>query len=309
MNQKNNQYVETTTTLITVCVCTYKRPQFLQRLLENLFDQKSDNIFTYSIVVVDNDFERSAETIVSCFKNKTKQPVNYFNEPRQSISHARNKAVEKATGDFIAFIDDDEFPENTWLLNLYKTLIAYKADGVMGPVIPHFETQPPQWVIRSRLLERRRFVTGTVLKPGDMRTGNVLLAKRIFSDDQTPFDPRFGRTGGEDSYFFRRMYAKGYTFVWCDEAQAYETVPPERYKRGYFLKRALLRGVGEAHSGSTTAIDAFKSLTAFILYTLALPSLFLAGHHLFMKYLVKDCDHIGKLLALCGIDVLKQRDF
>ena len=39
---------------ISVCICTYKRATFLGRLLENLRDQDTSGLFTYSVVVADN---------------------------------------------------------------------------------------------------------------------------------------------------------------------------------------------------------------------------------------------------------------
>jgi succinoglycan biosynthesis protein ExoM len=50
----------------------------------------------------------------------------------------RNKAIENATGDFVAFIDDDEFPTAGWLWNLFTACSAYDVAGVLGPVRPHF---------------------------------------------------------------------------------------------------------------------------------------------------------------------------
>jgi succinoglycan biosynthesis protein ExoM len=302
---------------ISVCICTYKRLRFLERLLERLYDQQTDNLFDYAIIVVDNDVEKSAEFFVTNFRKGGNLHISYFNEPRRSFSHARNKAVENAKGDFIAFVDDDEVPENNWLLNLYRTFCSFKADGVLGPVIPYFEIQPPQWTIRSHMFKRDRYSTGTSLTLRDLRTGNVLLAKHIFNANSPPFNPRFGRTGGEDGDFFRRMLEQGFSFVWCDEAPAYETVPPERYSRKYFIKRALLRGVSEARLikannakiPSLLVPSVVKSLIASSLYTFALPILFIIGRHIFMKFLIKDCDHIGKLLALCGIEVIKERNF
>jgi maltodextrin utilization protein YvdJ len=78
-------------------------------------------------------------------------------------------------------------------------------------------------------------------------------------------------------------------------------------KRGFFLKRALLRGVANAQKASFFSLSAFKSAVAFVLYAMALPVLLLLRHGLFMRYLVKECDHLGKLLALCGFTVVKER--
>src|SRR5271157_4115198 len=95
---------------ISVCVCTYKRPQLLQRLLDDLGTQETNGLFTYSIVVADNDHLRSGEAVVTGFAAASNIPVTYCVAPQQNISLARNEAIAHATGDFIAFIDDDEFP-------------------------------------------------------------------------------------------------------------------------------------------------------------------------------------------------------
>jgi hypothetical protein len=105
------------------------------------------------------------------------------------------------------------------------------------------------------------------------------------------------------------MIQKGDVFVWCNEACVNEFVSSERFKRSYFLKKGLLRGVANSKKVSFLSLDVFKSVFAFIIYTPALPALLLLRHDLFMKYLIKDCDHIGKLLALCGLEVLKERAF
>jgi glycosyltransferase involved in cell wall biosynthesis len=226
-------------------------------------------------------------------------------ESQQNIALARNKSVQNAKGNFLAIIDDDEFPPNNWLLILYKALNKYKVDGILGPVKPCFEGTPPQWVLRGKFCEKPSHTTGTVLKWNDTRTSNVLLRKEIFNNSENKFNPLFGR-GGEDKDFFRRMIEKGYIFIWCDEAPVYETIPSERCKRIFMLKRALLRGKVSLDYPSFGMLDIVKSFIAFFLYTLALPFFLLIGHHTFMKYLIKDFDHLGKLLAFCGFDVIKQ---
>ena len=295
---------------ISVCICTYKRPDLLVRLLASLEDQAADNLFSFSILVVDNDSQQSARSAVLDAQTKSKVAVRYAVEPEQNIALARNKAIQSATGDYIAFIDDDEFPADRWLLNLYTTCKKFKADGVLGPVKPYFEVEPPEWILKGKLLERKTYRTGTTMsKARDTRTGNVLLDVRMLLGQSPHFDRRFGKTGGEDVDFFRRKMAEGRRFVWCNEAPVFEANPFERLRRRYFLRRALLRGLVASRRERFSIFHTLQSIAAFLIYTSLLPVLILMGHHWFMKFLIKDCDHIGKILGMLGINPVRERDF
>src|SRR5437870_13323095 len=96
---------------ISVCICTFQRPLLLKRLLDRLEQKRTDNQFVYSIVVADNDTQLSAQPVVAEFMAKSRLEATYCSESRKNIALARNKALENAKGQFIAFIDDDEFPE------------------------------------------------------------------------------------------------------------------------------------------------------------------------------------------------------
>jgi len=103
------------------------------------------------------------------------------------------------------------------------------------------------------------------------------------------------------------MIRKGYVFIWCNEARAYEYVPPIRWKRMFLIKRALLRGEVSLNHPEMVIPSTIKSLIAIPVYTMALPLLLILGHHIFMQYLVKDLDHIGKILSLLGLNLIKQK--
>jgi len=298
---------------ICVCICTYKRPELLNKLLKKLQNQITEGLFLYSIVVVDNDSAQSARSTVDVLKNRPPIDIDYYVEPEQNIALARNKAVENAKGNFIAFIDDDEVPTDCWLLDLYKACNKCKADGVLGPVKPYFEKEPPQWIIRGKILERPSFSTGTILHWKDTRTGNVLLKKYIFDENNNIFDPLLGKCGGEDKEFFKKNIKKGYVFVWCDEAAAYEFVPQKRLKRSYFLKRALLRGRASCirlkrKNFLSRTYFIIKAISAILVYTLLLPFLLFFGQHVFMKYFIKDCHHIGSILGFLRIGSIASYD-
>src|SRR5207244_3881679 len=153
---------------ITVCVCTYKRPRLLKRLLDEVGRQESDGRFTYSIVVADNDHLQSGKEVVSNFAAASKVRVQYCVEARQNIALARNKAVENATGDFVAFIEDDEFFRR--MIDKGHKFI-WCGEAVVYEVVP-----PIRW--KRTFMLRRALLRGTVsvLQP---TFGAVDIAKAL----------------------------------------------------------------------------------------------------------------------------------
>ena len=291
---------------VSVCICTYRRADMLRRLLEKLAVLETENSFTYSAVVADNDAARSAEPIVRAVAAGLPYEIVYCSEPTKNIALVRNKTLEHARGDFIAFIDDDEFPVERWLIELLRTCEQRGVAGVLGPVRPFFDTPPPAWLIKGRFCERPEHPTGTVMEGSKCRTGNVLFRRTLIDGDAEPFRREFG-TGGEDVDFFMRMNTRGHVFVWCNEAPAYESVPPSRWTRRYLINRALLRGRNNLKLKGARARMVLTSCVAVPLYSVVLPFTLLGGQHIFMNYAIRFCDHLGRILALLHVHPVGER--
>jgi len=260
---------------IAVCICTYKRPDLLSKLLAGLEHQITEDLFTYSVVVADNDERRSAEPVVAAISAASPLTVTYCTQPDKNIALTRNAALHHAdAADLIAFIDDDELPVNEWLLQLFKAYSKSAVAGVLGPVRPRFLHEPPRWITKGSFFDRPVHPTGYRLTWMEARTGNVLFSKDILEDGGQPFDPKF-HSAGEDMDFFRRMMNRGKVFIWCEEAPVYEVVPPYRCSRMYLLKRALLRGSNFSKHPADRVKNVAKSLIAVSCYTVLLPVLLL----------------------------------
>jgi succinoglycan biosynthesis protein ExoM len=282
---------------VCVCICTFKRPELLATLLKKLEQQQLKDELTMSVVVADNDKHRSGEASVIEARARGRLAIVYCVEPEQNIAKARNAALRHAKGEYLAFIDDDEVPDDQWLVNAVRFCRAADVDGMLGPVRPYFQHQPPAWLTKGRFCERPEPATGHVLPWRETRTGNVLLRAALVERDAEPFAVAFG-AGGEDQEFFKRLIARGAVLQWCNEAPVYELVPPERCRRRYLLQRALRRGQSE--KGLADGKSIAKSMVAVPAYALALPVSLLIGHHHFVRNLVRLCDHLGKLLGIAG---------
>jgi len=292
---------------ICICICTYMRPAMLERLLKIIRQQYTGGLFTFSVVVVDNDAEQSArETVERCAAEVT-FPILYFVETRKNIALTRNKALENSRGEYVALIDDDEFPVSDWLFNHLQTCTKFGASGSLGPVKPHFAYEQPDWAIKGRFFERPSHCTGHRMQWHQTRTGNVLMRRNVIEGSEHVFRPEFD-SAGEDVDFFRRMMEHGHVFVWCDAAIVYEEVPASRCTRSYLLKRALLRGSNFSKQGANRFGNLMRSFIAIPVYLAALLVLAVFGQHIVLKYVIKTVDHGSRILSFLGLKLVRGRN-
>jgi succinoglycan biosynthesis protein ExoM len=229
--------------LISVCVCTFKRPSLLSELLLALRGQTfSDGKLLLELVVVDNDPAHSAKAVMDAWTPHERVVLRYFHVPVPNIAVARNAAIGQAKGQYLAFIDDDEQPQADWVQRLLDALQRFDADAALGPVLPRYRSDCPAWIRHGGFFDRPRFLTGTSIDEGNARTGNVLMRADTLHAMTGPFDVSFGLTGGEDSLLFRDLLAQGKRLIWCDEAPVSEEVPADRANPGWLLRRSYRVG-------------------------------------------------------------------
>lgn len=293
---------------VSVCICTYRRPQQLRALLEDL---RAQTRLPDEVVVVDNDAPGSARATVEAFEQTGAPfPLRYDVQPQKNISLTRNRTVALATRPWLAFLDDDERVVPAWLQRLLEAQQRYGADGVLAPVVCQVPATAPRWILRGHFYALPRYPTGTVMPLNGLGIGNALLRADQVRAQPGPFDERFGLTGGEDWHLLARMVNAGSRLVWCDEALATEPVEPPRLKLRWLLRRALRGGqdyatlwragifgrAGLAASLVFVSKAAAQLLVAALLVPLALP----LGRHRAVNWLRKVWANFGKLSVFWG---------
>ena len=117
--------------LLSICIATFKRPGLLKILLESLKNQILDKEISLEILIVDNDKNETARKVVEEFKNNERIKYVYMVQPEKNISLTRNLAVAKVNGEYLLFIDDDEYASKNWVMELFRTSIATLASNAL----------------------------------------------------------------------------------------------------------------------------------------------------------------------------------
>jgi O-antigen biosynthesis protein len=97
---------------ISVVICTRDRPEQVKKCLDRLARQDYPR---YEVVVVDNAPASDALRAVVEGQTAGGAPFRYCVEPRPGLSWARNAGIAAAKSDIIAFLDDDDEPDEDWL--------------------------------------------------------------------------------------------------------------------------------------------------------------------------------------------------
>ncbi|HVW75869.1 MAG TPA: glycosyltransferase family 2 protein [Rhizomicrobium sp.] len=284
---------------VVICIPTFKRPKMLKRLLDAIALLKTQA--EISVLVADNDAENHAGFDLCHTLTSYPWPLTAVIAQKRGIAQVRNTLIAHAlkTGaQFIAMIDDDEWPQSQWIDQFLSAARATNADVLQGSILFGYgEAADGHGDIRRP--------TGPIAML--QGAGNLLIRRTVLEEMQAPwFDPQFALSGGEDRDFFVRLKQAGKRFAWSDEARAHGDVPESRANLGWLLRRAYSVGNSDMlvllkHRPSLLrlALELLKIMASLLLSPLAAVILAASPNRRAIP-LQKLFRAVGKLSAMAG---------
>lgn len=228
---------------VVLGICTFRRPQGLARLLEAVAAAVVPGALR--VCVVDNDPAHAGIAVCRRLQPAYPWPLDWVAEPTPGISHARNRVVAEALAsapDFVAMLDDDEWPNPGWLVELLAVQRLTGADVVGGPIIACLEQPREPWLALADLYSvDQRLDDGApclLYAAGNLLARSAVLRALM----PQPFDPRYAESGGEDLAFFYRLAHTGHRMAWARNAAVFEAVPNARLSLAWLCRRQLRIG-------------------------------------------------------------------
>ncbi|MDE6284677.1 MAG: glycosyltransferase [Bacilli bacterium] len=101
--------------LISIIIPVYNTSKYLVRCLDSVLNQTHLNI---EVIIIDDGSTDSSKEIISQYEKKDNRIKSIFTE-NHGVSHARNMGLDLANGDYIGFVDSDDYVD----LKMYETLL------------------------------------------------------------------------------------------------------------------------------------------------------------------------------------------
>lgn len=109
---------------ISVIVAVYNTEKYLDRCIESLLNQTYKNI---ELVIVEDCSTDSSRKLLKKYKGNKNIKV-FYNRENRGLSYSRNYGLKKATGDFIGYIDSDDYVEPDYYEKLMSSIKDNKSD-------------------------------------------------------------------------------------------------------------------------------------------------------------------------------------
>jgi len=245
--------------LITVAICTRNRARALERTLMSLTALEPLVSSQWELLIVENG--SSDDTAISLRKYAERLPSRVLVESRIGLSHARNRAIAEARGDYIVWIDDDVIVDAEWLRAYEDAFLAWpEAAFFGGPITPVLEGTPPHW------LELALPHVDNAYAARDLGNAPVALTREtlpfganfvVRTEEQRrhPFDPELGRRdsalfAGEEWDVLEALLAEGASGRWVPRAGLRHVIAAERQSVRYLRRYYLGNGMSLARTRS-----------------------------------------------------------
>ena len=256
---------------VVVCVYTQRRWEAIQAAVRSV--QAQQEPVHELIVVVDHEDELLRRLEVALPGVQVVASTG-----RQGLSGARNTGVAAATGDVVAFLDDDAAAEPDWSRLLLDAYASPEVIGVGGGVVPAWLAPRPAWLPEEFLWTVGCSYTGQ--PQGRARVRNGIGANLSFRRDVLEQAGRFnedlGRIGAdaagceETEFSIRagRAFPDGVILL-EPAARVHHEVTPDRVTRGYFRRRCAAEGRSKAFvSGLAGPEQALSTERTYVTRTL-----------------------------------------
>jgi glucosyl-dolichyl phosphate glucuronosyltransferase len=240
-------------TSASIIICTYNRSASLIDTLENITRMAVPKGIEWEVLVVDNNSSDDTRRKIEDFIRKGHSNIIYLFEGNQGKAHALNHAISKATGEVLAFTDDDALLDDDWLSLIIDTFNRYNPDCVGGKVVPLWLAERPVWLKDNLLNVLAMLNYGDEMYELDWRTDQMLYGvnyalKKEFFINHGSFNTELCArgAGNEDHELFQRLRRVHGRAIYHPGIVVRHKVFPERMEKTYFRKWHFLVGKDRA---------------------------------------------------------------
>ncbi len=113
---------------VSVIVPVYNVERYLEKCLNSLVFQTLEEI---EILVINDGSTDASQSIIDEFQNRFPQKIKSYSKANGGLSDARNYGIDRCEGEFIGFVDSDDYVSETMFEEMYALAVKHTAEMVI----------------------------------------------------------------------------------------------------------------------------------------------------------------------------------
>ena len=230
---------------ITALVCVYNGLPDIEDLLKSVLDQRTDQLFRYEVLVVDNNSTDGTRDLVEQYATRYPDVLRVIEEKRQGKSYALNTGLAAARGRICSIIDHDLVLPASCLRGIWEAFSTHPDVSFLGgKVLPIWPGPLPSWLTAEhwspvaicdygdtpRAVDSSASIcllTGSFLRSGLLGIGGYRVELGL----------RPGQLGGvEDDDVYTRLVRSGHCGIYIPEIVVYHKIGTQKLTKKYHRK-------------------------------------------------------------------------
>jgi glycosyltransferase involved in cell wall biosynthesis len=232
-----------TNATLSVCICTFNRADSLADAVGSILAATPPRGLRLELIIVDNNSSDTTSAVIHRVGQRDSRIVGLF-EPKQGKAHALNRGVEKASGEYVLFTDDDVIVTPDWLTCVEESIAKDFPACIGGRILPRWDAKQPVWLGPELypMLALLDFHSSRCEMQIPKIWGANMCIRRQLIVQLGGFGTRRSRTGrslcagDEDTEFVRRLIGAGRRVVYDPAPTVFHRIGSDRLKKSYFRK-------------------------------------------------------------------------
>lgn len=163
---------------ISIIVPVYNTEKYIEKCLDSLVNQTLNDI---EIIVVNDGSTDNSEKLIKKYEKKYKEKIKYFVKENGGLSDCRNYGMKYAIGEFIGFVDSDDYVEKTMYEKLYNKAVETKAEFVECNVTWVYKEKEKIDTIGEIKEKKDYFINGRVM------ACNKIIKRQVIQENKIEF--------------------------------------------------------------------------------------------------------------------------
>ena len=161
---------------VSIIVPVYNAEKYLKRSIESILNQTYENL---EIIIIDDKSTDNSKKIIKEYASKDTRIKAFYSEINQGVSKSRNIGLKSISGDYVLFMDSDDFIVKNAIEKMVNAAIKYNSDLVDNYHLIIYTNKNKEKYFTEKKVPKKDLIMGSLKENIDILTKSTYITGKL----------------------------------------------------------------------------------------------------------------------------------